>query len=55
LGDAYWQVGRKLEAKYQWQRVLSLQPDDDVDLAEINAKIRRGLAKKDPEQLAQDS
>jgi len=27
LGDAYWRVGRRLEAKYQWRRVLSLSPD----------------------------
>ncbi|AHJ68308.1 Tetratricopeptide repeat family protein [Granulibacter bethesdensis] len=27
LGDAYWETGRKLEARYQWQRALSLNPD----------------------------
>ena len=27
LGDAYWAVGRKIEARYQWQRALTLHPD----------------------------
>jgi tetratricopeptide (TPR) repeat protein len=27
LGDAYWRVGRRLEARYQWRRVLTLSPD----------------------------
>ena len=27
LGDAYWRAGRKLEAQFQWRRVLSLNPD----------------------------
>ncbi len=26
LGDAYWRVGRKIEAQFQWRRVLSLDP-----------------------------
>jgi tetratricopeptide (TPR) repeat protein len=26
LGDAYWRVGRKTEAEFQWRRVLSLHP-----------------------------
>ena len=30
LGDAYWRIGRTLEAKYQWQQVLSLKPDSDL-------------------------
>jgi len=29
LGDAYWQVGRELEARFQWERALGLEPDDD--------------------------
>lgn len=27
LGDAYWRTGRRLEAQYQWKRVLTLQAD----------------------------
>ncbi len=26
LGDAYWAAGRKIEARYQWQRALTLHP-----------------------------
>lgn len=29
LGDAYWQVGRQLEARFQWERALGLDPDED--------------------------
>jgi Flp pilus assembly protein TadD len=28
LGDAYWRVGRRDEARFQWRRVLTLKPDD---------------------------
>jgi len=38
LGDAYWVVGRKLEARFQWLRALSLEPDRDVE-AEIRQKL----------------
>ena len=41
LGDAYWQVGRKREAGFQWTRALSLDPDADLR-ADIEAKIERG-------------
>lgn len=30
LGDAYWRTGRRLEAQYQWRRVLTLQADARV-------------------------
>ena len=30
LGDAYWRVGRKDEALFQWQRVLTLKPDEKI-------------------------
>jgi Flp pilus assembly protein TadD len=28
LGDAYWRVGRRDEAQFQWRRVLTLNPDE---------------------------
>jgi Flp pilus assembly protein TadD len=28
LGDAYWRVGRRDEARFQWRRVLTLKPDE---------------------------
>lgn len=42
LGDAYWRVGRKTEAQFQWRRVLSLEPDDKQK-AESEAKLKNGL------------
>lgn len=39
LGDAYWQVGRRREAGWQWTRVLTLDPD-----AETRAAVERKLA-----------
>jgi tetratricopeptide (TPR) repeat protein len=39
LGDAYWRVGRKVEAQFQWRRVLSLAPD-----AKLKARAEAELA-----------
>jgi hypothetical protein len=39
LGDAYWRVGRKTEAAFQWRRVLSLEPDD-----KLKTSVQRKLA-----------
>ncbi|MEO1380788.1 MAG: hypothetical protein AAFU69_10635, partial [Pseudomonadota bacterium] len=38
LGDAYWRVGRKLEAVHQWSRVLDME-SDDVDFDLVRAKV----------------
>jgi tetratricopeptide (TPR) repeat protein len=46
LGDTYWRVGRRLEAQYQWRRVLSLEPDAKTRAA-VEAKLKDGL---EPEQ-----
>ena len=46
LGDAYWRVGREREARYQWQRVLTLDPEEDV-IADVEQKLRSGLPKPD--------
>lgn len=40
LGDAYWRAGRRIEARFQWQRALSYQSEDR---AAIEAKIANGL------------
>jgi Flp pilus assembly protein TadD len=42
LGDAYWRVGRRLEAKYQWRRVLSLSPNP-AQRASVETKLVDGL------------
>jgi Flp pilus assembly protein TadD len=42
LGDAYWMAGRKAEAGYQWNRVLSLDPDKALKAA-AERKLREGV------------
>ena len=42
LGDAYWAVGRAREARFQWQRALSFDPDPDL-ATRIRDKLARGL------------
>lgn len=42
LGDAYWRVGRRIEARYQWSRVLTLEPDAKLK-TEVEAKLKSGL------------
>lgn len=45
LGDAYWKVGRRTEARYQWQRALTLDVED-AQRAAIGKKIEHGLTQK---------
>ena len=42
LGDLYWAVGRHLEAKFQWRRALSFNPELK-DATRIREKLRVGL------------
>ena len=48
LGDAYWKVGRRDEAQFQWRRVLTLKPDDKVKAA-VEAKLASGLGPDGPD------
>lgn len=41
LGDVYWRVGRPVDARYQWNRVLTLAPEDDVKAA-VERKLKDG-------------
>ncbi|MBU1346572.1 MAG: tetratricopeptide repeat protein [Alphaproteobacteria bacterium] len=47
LGDAYWQVGRRREAGFQWNRVLTLDPDAERR-AEVERKLVDGLDAPQP-------
>lgn len=47
LGDAYWQVGRRREAGWQWNRVLTLNPDAERR-AGIDQKLASGLPEPTP-------
>lgn len=51
LGDAYWRVNRQLEARFQWQRVLSLNPDAKLK-AEAEGKLASGLPAAPPIKTA---
>jgi Flp pilus assembly protein TadD len=42
LGDAYWAVGRKLEAEFQWRRALSFDPEAK-EIDRIRRKLDVGL------------
>jgi Flp pilus assembly protein TadD len=47
LGDAYWMVGRRDEAAFQWRRTLTFEPDTELK-ASVEAKLKDGLAAKPP-------
>lgn len=42
LGDAYWRVGRRIEARFQWTRALGQNPAKD-DKPELEKKVKSGL------------
>lgn len=42
LGDAYWRAGRRLEARYQWRRVLTLKGEPGEHAA-AEKKLAEGL------------
>jgi tetratricopeptide (TPR) repeat protein len=47
LGDAYWRVGRKREAKFQWSHALKLNPEPD-DAEKLRQKLEKGLPPTTP-------
>jgi tetratricopeptide (TPR) repeat protein len=42
LGDVYWRLGRKLEARFQWNQALTLNPEPE-DAEKIKRKLEAGL------------
>ena len=52
LGDAYWKVGRKLEAKFQWNHARDLSPEPE-DLEKILKKIEFGMVEEAPAAIAE--
>ena len=42
LGDAYWMVGRRTEARFQWTRALSFGPTE-AEAEKIRGKLANGL------------
>lgn len=49
LGDAYWRVGREVEARFQWERALNFKPEAEL-VEVIRGKLNRGLAPFMPAQ-----
>lgn len=42
LGDVYWAVGRRMEARFQWRRALSFNPEEK-EADRIRQKLDQGL------------
>ncbi|GJL91006.1 tetratricopeptide repeat protein [Hyphococcus sp.] len=42
LGDVYWRLGRKIEASYEWRRVLDLEPSETLR-KQVEKKLMEGL------------
>jgi hypothetical protein len=42
LGDAYWRVGRRLEARFQWQHARDSKPEPE-ELVKIDKKLAEGM------------
>lgn len=42
LGDVYWQLGRKHEARFQWQRALLFKPEPEQE-SQLHEKLKSGL------------
>jgi Flp pilus assembly protein TadD len=42
LGDAYWKVGRRNEARFQWRHALTLDPDEKQK-SSLKTKLEQGV------------
>ena len=42
LGDVYWRLGRKTEARFQWERSLTFMPEAEM-VNSIHKKLKEGL------------
>jgi tetratricopeptide (TPR) repeat protein len=52
LGDAYWRVGRRIEAEFQWRKVLTTMSPPDELKAQLEAKLKTGLQPVAPAKVA---
>lgn len=48
LGDIYWMLGRKYEARYQWQRAIKYGPAESSTKEQLENKIAKGLEYANP-------
>jgi len=42
LGDVYWRLGRKQEARYQWEKSLAFKPEPEAE-AGVRKKLAEGM------------
>lgn len=42
LGDAYWMTGRRTEARFQWERAITLLQDDEQQIRKLRRKMVTG-------------
>lgn len=55
LGDAYWQVGRKNEARFQWNHALVLKEDAEMlERENVKDKIKNGMKEQTPYILSDE-
>ncbi len=55
LGDAYWQVGRKNEARFQWNHALVLKEDAEMlERENVKNKIKNGMKEQTPYILSDE-
>jgi Flp pilus assembly protein TadD len=45
LGDVFWKLGRSAEARAQWEKTLTLNPEPE-DASRLRSKLVEGLAEK---------
>ena len=53
LGDAYWRVGRRLEATFQWSHARDMKPEPAV-LANVEKKLKEGLPPVENRAIAEE-
>ena len=53
LGDVYWRMGRKIEARYQWKRALLFDPEPQ-HAEELSLKLVNGLPPHETLQTAEN-
>ena len=54
LGDAYWRVGRRIEARFQWSHARDSEPEPE-DLVRIERKLAEGLGEEESPAAVQKS
>lgn len=54
LGDVYWSMGRRNEARFQWKRALLFDPEPEL-VETLTQKLESGLPAQEPHTAAADA